>query len=229
MIIECINSWKKYLPDYQIIEWNEDNFDVNLNTYTTQAYNLKKWAFVSDYARLYALYKFGGVYFDTDVELLAPMSDYLVTDDLVLGFESNDSVATAIMASPANHPFIRSFMDFYDSASFVNDIGQDLYTNSHRITDMLFEKGLVLNGRKQVLSGITVYPNIVFCPNDIRRVFNRYSSKSVSVHHAELSWKSTHLSYERFPNRVRRYLVGVARDLIGTKKLEAIRDRKKTK
>ena len=75
LAVKCIESWKKYLPDYTIKEWNEDNFDINIVPYTREAYEVGKYAFVSDYARFYILYHHGGLYFDTDVEVIRPMDD----------------------------------------------------------------------------------------------------------------------------------------------------------
>ena len=89
--IKCINSWKKFFPDYEIKEWNEQNFDVNIIPYTSEAYQAKKYAFVSDYARMWVLYNYGGIYFDTDVEVIKPMKD-IVENDLL--WESNQNQST---------------------------------------------------------------------------------------------------------------------------------------
>ena len=93
-IKHCIESWKKYLPDYEIIEWNEDNFDINLNDFTKQAYESKKWAYVSDVARLWVLYNEGGIYFDTDVEVYQPL-DIFLNQEGFMGFESEHYLSTA--------------------------------------------------------------------------------------------------------------------------------------
>ena len=96
-MLRCIDSWKKYLPDYEIVEWNEERFDVRSNPYTEEAYNCKKWAFVSDYVRLYALYTEGGVYMDTDVEVIKPLDRFL-EHPAFSGFESRTDIPTGIIA-----------------------------------------------------------------------------------------------------------------------------------
>ncbi len=99
----CIASWKKYLPDYEIVEWNEDNFDLSSNLYVKQAYDSKKWAFVSDYVRLYALYHFGGIYMDTDVEVLKSLDEFLDAPSFT-GFKTKDSPITAVLAQKKKIP-----------------------------------------------------------------------------------------------------------------------------
>ena len=93
---KCLKSWKKYCPDYKIVEWNEDNFDISSNLYTKQAYENKKWAFVSDYVRIYALYNEGGLYLDTDVKILKDVSN-VVDKDMFLGYEDSGYVGTAVI------------------------------------------------------------------------------------------------------------------------------------
>ena len=97
--LKCIDSWRKFFPDYEIKEWNEDNFDVNIIKYTQDAYNAKKYAFVSDYARIWILYNYGGVYFDTDVEVISPMTD-IIEKGPFMGFEINNSTENKIAVNP---------------------------------------------------------------------------------------------------------------------------------
>ena len=122
LAVKCINSWKKYCPDYEIIEWNENNFDLNSVTYVKEAYEAKKWAFITDYVRLFVLYEYGGVYMDTDVELLKPIDSFL-TLDAFSGFESSNAVPTGIISSRKNFKFIKELLDYYNDKHFKNDDG----------------------------------------------------------------------------------------------------------
>ncbi len=109
-IKQCIKTWKKVMPDYAIKEWNENNFDINSNDYIKAAYKNKKWAFVSDYIRMYALYNEGGIYFDTDVIAIRKLDEYLCYDCFT-GFESNDYPFTAVIGAKKNHPLIKTILD----------------------------------------------------------------------------------------------------------------------
>ena len=122
LIQHCMDSWKRVLPDYEIVEWNEDTFDVSSILWTKQAYEAKKWAFVSDYVRLYALFSQGGIYFDTDVEVLKPL-DQLLDTELLLGFESNDMLTTAVIGSVARDPLIGSIIAAYQEKQFIKQDG----------------------------------------------------------------------------------------------------------
>ena len=134
LIEMCISSWKKYLPDYDVIEWNEDNFDISSNRYVWEAYKHKKWAFVSDYVRLYALYEHGGIYLDTDMEVLKPI-DIFLSHGAFSGFESARYIFTGIMGAVKNHPWIKELLHYYEDRSFVSENGGlDLEPNVVNIT-----------------------------------------------------------------------------------------------
>ena len=118
-IQNCIRSWKKYCPDYEIIEWNEQNFDVSQSLYTRQAYDARRWAFVADYARLKILYEQGGIYMDTDVELLRPLDD-LLAYPAFFGFQHNNEVATGLgFGAEAHSPVVKALLDDYDGLPFL--------------------------------------------------------------------------------------------------------------
>ena len=185
---KCIATWKKFCPDYEIIEWNEKNFDINSNAYVREAYENKKWAFVSDYVRLYALYNYGGIYMDTDVQVLKPL-DFFLNEQAFSGFEAYDRVPTGIMGAEKNHPFFRMLLDYYTDRRFVlNDGKFDYTTNVEVITRYCTERGLLLNNTKQAVEGFTLYPFDYFCPKDYDTKEIRLTENSYTIHHFDGSW-----------------------------------------
>lgn len=215
-IQKCIASWKKNLPDYEIVEWNESNFDVNVSIYSKQAYEARKWAFVSDYARLYVLKDRGGIYLDTDMEILKPLDEFL-DGEMFLGFETNDIVQAGVIGACPKNQFIQELLSVYDSTNFLDENGTPLIVSSPVIlTNQLRKHGLKLNGKFQKIAVADIYPGIIFSPNNLSRIWNRLSSKSYTVHHAEQSWIDNPHGSHTFLLRVRRYLVGVLRNIIGT-------------
>ena len=223
-IKECIESWKKILPDFDFMEWNERNFSIEeSNDYVKEAYYSGKWAFVSDYVRLYALYTVGGVYLDTDVILFKRFDEFLSYKG-VFSFESKDYVATCFMASEPNNPFIYKFLQEYANLHFVDSKGKlnvDL-TNVKILTRLLIKEGLVPNGKTQIFNQLIVLEQKYFSSNDFRNVFGFYKNSSYGYHLAGASWKNRKLGQWK-TSRLRRYLVGVARNWIGTDNLLKIK------
>ena len=188
MAKNCIASWKKYCPDYEIIEWNEENFDVNCCAYSAEAYASKKWAFVSDVARLYALVTEGGIYMDTDVEVLKPLDDVLCYE-AISGFECYDRIPTGLMACEKDHPFFRELLNEYDTAHFIKSDGEmDLTTNVTRITNACLKHGLVLNNTLQTVNGFTLFPSDYFCPKDFETKVLTITDNTYTIHHFDGSW-----------------------------------------
>ncbi len=216
LIRRCMESWKRQLPDYQIVEWNEDSFDVNSTIWTRQAYAAKKWAFVSDYVRLYALYTRGGLYFDTDVEVLRPLDRFL--DTIVFtGFESKDNPVTAVMGAEAGNPIIGELLAFYKDRPFVSEDGSfETLPNTYIITDCFEKLGIRRNGKEQVIQGLHIYPQIIFCPNNFTRIWEKPSPKSYTIHHFDQSWSAEKKSASALGGRIRRWLIGVLRNAFGT-------------
>lgn len=185
---KCIESWKKHCPDYEIICWNEDNFDINSNRYVKEAYENKKYAFVSDYVRLYALYNYGGVYMDTDVEVLKPLDEFL-NNKAFSGFENTDWVQTGIMASEKNLDIMNVLLDYYKERSFITSDGKiDLTSNTKTITNILLKKGLVLNNEYQVIDDFTLYPSEYFCPIDCETKKKTITKNTYTIHWFSGSW-----------------------------------------
>jgi len=187
---KCIESWKKYCPDYEIIEWNETNFNINCCEYVKEAYEAKKWAFVSDVARLYALVEQGGIYMDTDVEVLKPLDDIL-SYEAFSGFESMERIMTGIMACRKGHPLFKEFLQGYDNIHFRKDDGKyDLTTNVTRITRICLKYGLQLNNSLQTINGFTLFPNDYFCPKDFETKEMVLTENTYAIHYFDGSWHS---------------------------------------
>lgn len=186
---KCIASWKKYLPDYEIKEWNEENFDIHINKYCEQAYNHRKWAFVSDVARVMALYHEGGIYFDTDVEVVQSFNS-LLHHKAFLGFEGTQWIATSTMGTEPGNPVIKQFIDNYNTRNFENEEGQlDLKSNVRVLTKMLIdEQGLILNGKEQQLKYFHIFPTDFFTPFDYINGKIRKTTNTYSIHWFDQSW-----------------------------------------
>lgn len=164
-IQRCLKTWQKHLQDYQIIEWNENNFDIHENQYVEQAYKAKKWAFVSDYIRAKAVYELGGIYLDTDVLVLDDLKS-LLADRAFVGFENAVNPFTAVFGAEKKHPLIKDMLAYYDERNFTFDQNNQLAgVNTVSVSNLLKEKyGAQPNNQEQVLKeGIHVYPDGVLC------------------------------------------------------------------
>lgn len=203
--LKCLKSWKKYFPDYEIIEWNENNFDLNCCQYVKEAYEAKKWAFVSDYARYKILYEQGGVYFDTDVEVIASFDDILEKGSF-MGAETPMSSPTMKvnpglgMAVEPGLPFYREVLEDYEKSSFYNGDGSlNLYTIVDRTTDLLKAHGLEDKNETQTVAGITVYPSEYFCPINMDTGKLEKTKNTRSIHRYAATWVD---SKSRFRGKV---------------------------
>lgn len=194
--IKCIESWKKHMPDYEIKEWNEDNFDVNMIPYTKEAYETRKFAFVSDFARFWILYKYGGVYFDTDVEVLKPFDD-IIAKGPFMGAESDciihgkhPGIAPGLgLAAEAGMPIYKKFIEYYQGIHFILPNGKMNDTNIViHTTSILVENGLTTDKGIQHVAGIWIYPKEYFCPK--RNNVITITDNTYSIHHYASSWRS---------------------------------------
>ena len=189
---KCIASWKKYCPDYEIIEWNETNYDFTQNRYMKEALEAKKWGFVPDFARLDIIYQHGGIYLDTDVEIIKPF-DSLLNSKGFAGFESPDYVnlGQGFAAEPGNM-VIKKLLESYDELKFKNDDGSlNLVASPELNTGTLKEIGLIANGEKQTLEDcFTIYPSDCFCPKSINDGIIRKTKNTFSIHHFDSTWFS---------------------------------------
>lgn len=187
---KCIASWRKHCPGYEIVEWNEDNFDFSVHPYAQFCYVQKKWAFLSDYIRLVVVEQHGGVYFDTDVELLKNIDDLLVSEAFY-GFENNSHVNTGQgFGTEAHHLTIQAMLEQYrrlqpDEQGSYHIIGCPILN-----TQALLPLGLELNGQKQTVAGAEIYPTEYFNPYESTTGRLRKTKNTVSVHWYSGSWMS---------------------------------------
>ena len=185
---KCIKSWKKYLPDYEIIEWNEDNFDINSNLYVKQAYEAKKYAFVTDYVRLYALYNYGGIYMDTDVEVVKSLDEFLKYDGFA-GFESEKFCCTGILGCKKENAIIKEFLDVYINKKFIKNNGEfDQTPNPVIFTNICYNYGLKLNNKEQEINKFKIFPQTVFSPLNFKSIETNFSENTYTIHHFAGSW-----------------------------------------
>ena len=188
----CLASWKKFLPDYRIVLWNELNFDLSAFCFTREAAAMKKWAFVSDFLRLYALYRRGGVYLDSDVEVLKPLDGFL-RHRAFTGFERPGCPVTGIMGAEAGHPWIKGLLADYSRKHFIDESGvPDLTPNTELITrDLRKRYGVLLNNRKQFLDdGLCIYPQEIFCPLTLKgENYGKNFAGAFTVHWFAGSWR----------------------------------------
>lgn len=191
LAIDCIASWKKHLPEYQIMEWNEDNFPFHEYRFAQEALDARKFAFVSDVCRLYALKKMGGVYMDTDVEVIQSLNPFL-SHTAFSGFENDDFVPTGIMASESNGIWVSELLDYYTDRSFVRLDGSfDTVSNTYIITQLMLEKGFVMNNLFQEINDyVAFYPNDFFCPKSYKTGKIELTNNSFCIHHFAKSWVS---------------------------------------
>lgn len=190
LVLTCIDSWMRLCPDYELIEWNEDNFDVSSNGYVLEAYQHKKFAFVSDYVRLWAMYNYGGFYMDTDVEVLKSLDEFLYNEGLS-GFENSSYIQTGLMGCRENFPLFKELLSYYDEVKFVNDDRTlNLTTNVEIITNILLKNGFKPNGKFQIIKGLAIYPQNFFCPNLSLLTDKEYMRETVAIHYFAGSWKS---------------------------------------
>lgn len=211
---KCVASWRKYLPDYEIQRWDESNFDVNAHPYSKDAYAAGLFAFVSDYARFKILYENGGVYFDTDVEVIGPIDD-LLAEGPFMGFE-NDGVKGSMAVNPglglAAEPGMELYGEIlagYDRISFMDKDGlRNPYSMIPMVTDLLAGKGLKGNRGVESVMGIKVYPQDWFNPFDDATGRLRKTSNTKTIHWYSKSWMPKENPVSVFLKRLARRVFG---------------------
>lgn len=186
-----ISGWKKLCNDYEIIQWNEDNYDISKNQYMKEAYDCKKWGFVPDYARLDIIYNEGGIYFDTDVELLKS-PDQLLYDQMFCGLSNNISIALGLGFGAVKHnQMIKSMKAVYDNKSFFDINGKmNLTTCIEYQLPIMLENGFVLKNEYQKIRQTVLYPSEVFSPYGVSGIYKNKTDNTIAIHHSEVSWGS---------------------------------------
>ena len=199
---KCIASWRNFMPGYEIKEWNEDNFDVNIIPYTQRAYEAKKYAFVSDYARYWILYHYGGIYFDTDVEIIKPL-DEIIERGPFMGIEKGAIYNHLPMVNPglgigaeSQHPFYEKMLEKYYDHPFLLSNG---VRNPDAVVKMttieLQSRGLSISNMVQNVCNIWIYPSDYFCPMDSTTGVLSITERTVSIHHFVGSWMNQDFLY----------------------------------
>lgn len=182
---KCVASWKKYCPDFEIIEWNESNFDVNCNAYCIEMVKHKKWAFLTDYVRLKIIYEHGGIYLDTDVQVIRPLYE-LLEKGAYMGVENTNRVATGLgFAAEKGHPFIYENMKYYENLKdFTKPQSCPLIT-----TKLLSAYGYC-EGCKEIqqVAGLIIYPEEYLCPKNERTGLTKVTKNTYSIHQFDASW-----------------------------------------
>ncbi|MFR2369156.1 MAG: glycosyltransferase family 32 protein [Anaerobutyricum sp.] len=194
---KCINSWKKYLSDFEMRCWNEENFDVQCNPYVREAYQVRRYEFVSDYCRLLALYNEGGLYLDTDCLVKKDFTPLMIGGKAFTGYGGdNYELAAHALAFPPKHPFIKECLESYDGERFLKEDGSyNKYTINQRMTNLLKNHGFIPNGRMQEICNIIIYPMTYFCPiSMLPDTVRDCKSKNTYCIHV---WSSKELKRER--------------------------------
>ena len=192
--IQCMKTWKKYLPDYEVKKWGDDECRdlIYANKYAKQAYKSKKFAFVSDYLRVYILYHFGGVYMDTDVQIFKSIDRFLDHGAFTC-FENKEQIPTALMASEKGNKWMEALLRDYDERVFIDENGKmDLMTNVDAITNVSLRMGFLPNGKEQVFSDdVHIYTKDYFCPIDTKNKANdMFTDNTYAAHLFNGSWRS---------------------------------------
>lgn len=222
---KCIASWRKFLPGYEIKEWNESNFDVNSIKYTREAFKLKKYAFVSDYARMWILYNYGGLYFDTDVELIKPIDDIIARGnfmgreaqmddkdhwmdmpdyDKIPGYGPGVNPGVGLGMS-AQHPLLKEILKWYSSQHFVSRCGKIITPTIVEIVSEILkskpftrmENGIIF------IDNVYIYPSEYFSPKNFANDKVTLTDNTRSIHHFALTWKKSENLCQKLLRRIR--------------------------
>ena len=185
----CMESWKKYLPNYELKLWNEQNFDFSDATYARQAYEAGKFAFVSDYVRTVVLYEHGGTYLDTDMEVLPGFREMIESKENLLGFLTSRQIGGGVISLAPHHELMKRFMEFYDRDFLSNGV-MNVCDNTSVLTGFLREQGLVMNRQSQQVGDIYVLSREYLYPKKLSDGRFETTEASVAIHHGSGSWMS---------------------------------------
>jgi hypothetical protein len=200
---KCVKSWREYLPDYQLKLWNEESFDINCNEFAKEAYLSKKYAFVSDYVRLFALYNYGGIYMDTDVEVIRNIDQFLSLPAFS-GFETQTNIPTGIMGSSQYGIWVKELLDYYSDIHFIlADGSMNTVSNTITISRIMNEGGFKFDNTVQNYKGVvTIYPSDYFCPKSYDTGQIHLTHNTFCIHHFAGSWLSNSKKTKRLVAKV---------------------------
>ena len=221
LAIKCIESWKKFLPNYELRLWNEETFDVNSVPYVKEAYEARKFAFVTDYVRLWALEREGGLYMDVDFEVYKPFDDLIEQYDAFAGYEGSkrNPVMMGVIASKAHHPWIQGMMQTYVDRRFLHEDGSlDMTPNTGYFLNWMQERGFVADGVEKDWMGVHLLPVECFCPGlttgeNVRCERTYCEHKGLHSWSGKGGWKAKLLSYMRPSIKIK--LIKLKRIIIG--------------
>jgi mannosyltransferase OCH1-like enzyme len=226
---KCIKSWKRHLSDYKIILWDETTFDIAAHPYTREAYNAKKWAFITDYIRLYVLYHFGGIYLDTDIEVIKQLNRFLA-DPAFTCFEPPDYIypdkiviQTGMIGAEKGNVWVKKMLDYYENKRFLDKNGvPDLTANPVPLTDITVrEFGLKLDQSFQrLMNAVVIYPQEYFCPINWKDRKIKKTKNTYAIHYFSGSWISDEVSSKYI--KVHKQAGLLLKSLVGTKNYNII-------
>lgn len=224
---QCIESWKQNAPDYEIKEWNEDNFPFEIikfkSRYVTEAIDNRAWAFVTDYMRLHILYNEGGIYLDTDVELRKPL-DLLLDHKSFMSFESENTLCTAVIGSQAKQDWVKFLLDCYDKRSFIVDNRLDKKPNSQYLIEILKQRyNIEIKNKQQSLNcGLIVYSSEYFSPKNYATMKLTITENTFAIHHYSGGWKSN-------TGKLKDMIVAIITRIIGESSMNTLKNKTKKK
>lgn len=225
---KCIESWKKYCPDYKIVRWDESNFDINNDSpYFKESYERKKWGFTADFPRFWIIYNYGGIYLDTDVELIKPL-DSLLYYGSFFGFESVDidghthNIATGLgFGAFKGNDLVKNLMDLYKTIHFVKSDSQIDYTPSPALNRPIFVNyGVKCNGETQIINNNIFLSSEYLCPKTWYNDECNITPNTISIHHFAKSWKVKEPILLRMKKKTKKILLStrIGRHLLTTKR-----------
>lgn len=220
IILRCISSWRSLCPDFKIIEWNENNFNIESSRFCYEAYKAKKWAFVSDYVRLKVLYEYGGVYLDTDCELIKKIDCFLKHKQLVLGYEGDVVFSSAVIFAEPKSIWIKTMLDFYEQKSFIDDKGKYFMVPNTDIFTKLSINNFAFSIGDTSIKGIDsfIFDTSYFCPYPNKMASTKESPESFditentySIHYGTATWANKNLMFH-----IKHFFVNLFKILFGT-------------
>lgn len=215
IVKKCLKSLHKILPDYEIMYWNSDNFNLNINPWVRQAYDAKKYAFVSDFARLYLLYKYGGIYVDTDIEILKNLDQFL-SDKAFIGVTSlENQINAGIIGSEASHPMIKILLDYYEDRNFIMENGEyDERINAYLIYELLLKEGMKQDYSEQIIKDVHLYPKGYFLLfEEVSLETRNFPDTAYALHYGTGSWSEKNIGFQKLLRKINLYYNSYAGDI----------------